>query len=122
MESFALSFASMLVALALVLALAWLILRLMRARLEPRGARAGGSAADEALRYVRGLSVGAKERIVIVEHRGQRWMLGVTTGGISTLAHWPQGGAAASPAAASFEASIQAAAAPAAAAQDQGRD
>jgi flagellar protein FliO/FliZ len=34
------------------------------------------------------LPVGAKERVVIVEHRGERWMLGVTSGGISTLAHW----------------------------------
>jgi flagellar protein FliO/FliZ len=33
--------------------------------------------------------VGAKERVVIVEHRGERWMLGVTAGGISTLARWP---------------------------------
>jgi len=28
---------------------------------------------------------------VIVEHRGSRWMLGVTGGGISTIAHWPAG-------------------------------
>jgi flagellar protein FliO/FliZ len=27
---------------------------------------------------------------VLVEHRGERWMLGVTAGGISTVAHWPQ--------------------------------
>ena len=69
MESFALSFAGMVLALAAVLALAWLLLRL--------------------LRFVRALPVGAKERVVIVEHRGERWMLGVTAGGISTIAHWP---------------------------------
>ena len=34
---------------------------------------------------------------MLVEHRGERWMLGVTAGGISTVAHWPQ---AAMPAAA----------------------
>jgi len=28
--------------------------------------------------------------VVIVEHRGERWMLGVTAGGISTIAHWPR--------------------------------
>jgi flagellar protein FliO/FliZ len=87
MESFALSFASMLVALAVVLALAWIVLRVLRARMQPRGA--GGGAGDDMLRFVRALPVGAKERVVIVEHRGARWMLGVSAGGISTIAHWP---------------------------------
>ena len=94
MESFALSFASMLLALAIVLGLAWVVLRVMRARMQPRGPK--GTTGDDALRFVRALPVGAKERVVIVEHRGARWMLGVTAGGISTIAHWPH--AAASPA------------------------
>ena len=90
MESFALSFASMLIALAVVVALAWLLLRLWRSRLQRRGA-AGD---DDSLRFVRALQLGTKERVVIVEHRGARWMLGVTTGGISTIAHWSAGEAA----------------------------
>jgi len=90
MESFALSFASMLLALALVLGLAWIVLRLLRARLQgPRDPKAAG---DEALRFVRALPVGTRERVVIVEHRGARWMLGVSPGGISTIAHWPRSG------------------------------
>ena len=87
MESFALSFASMLLALAIVIALAWVVLRFMRGRMQPRSG-AGGSG-DDALRFVRALAVGQKERVVIVEHRGARWMLGVSAGGISTIAHWP---------------------------------
>jgi flagellar protein FliO/FliZ len=90
MESFALSFASMVIALALVIALAWVVLRFMRSRLQ---GGAPGPGNEDALRYVRALQLGAKERVVIVEHRGQRWMLGVTAGGISTLAHWPEAGA-----------------------------
>ena len=35
--------------------------------------------------------------VVIVEHRGTRWMLGVTAGGISTIAHWSAGADAAAP-------------------------
>lgn len=89
MESFFLSFLSMLLALALVLALVYGAARLLRGRLSPR-ASAGG---DDVLRFVRALSVGAKERVVIVEHRGERWLLGVTAGGISTIAHWPQASA-----------------------------
>lgn len=88
MESFALSFASMLLALAIVLGLAYVVLRFMRGRMQPRGPQ--GSSSDDALRFVRALPVGAKERVVIVEHRGARWMLGVTAGGISTIASWPR--------------------------------
>jgi len=98
MESFALSFASMLLALAIVIALAWVVLRLMRVRLQPRAGSAG--AGDESLRFLRALPVGPKERVVIVEHRGERWMLGVTAGGISTIAHWPVAAPAAPTAAA----------------------
>jgi flagellar protein FliO/FliZ len=87
MESFALSFASMLLALAIVLGLAYVVLRVMRSRMQPRGPQGTGS--DDALRFVRALPVGAKERVVIVEHRGARWMLGVTAGGINTIAFWP---------------------------------
>lgn len=87
MESFAMSFASMMLALGLVIALAWLLLRLLRGRLQPR---ASPGQSDDMLRFVRALQVGAKERVVIVEHRGARWMLGVTAGGMHTIAHWPQ--------------------------------
>jgi flagellar protein FliO/FliZ len=86
METFALSFASMLLVLALVLAIAWGVLRLARSRLQPRPA--GAKSADDVLRFVRALPVGSKERIVLIEHRGERWLLGVTSGGISTIGHW----------------------------------
>jgi flagellar protein FliO/FliZ len=92
MESFATNFAVTLLALGFVIALAWVCLRLLRDRLQPRGAP---GQADDALRFVRALPVGTKERVVIVEHQGARWMLGVTAGGISTIAHWPDAAAAA---------------------------
>lgn len=96
MESFALSFASMLIALALVLALAWFVLRFARSRLQ----RPGAAGEDDALRFVRALQLGAKERVVVVEHRGERWLLGVSAGGISTIAHWAGSDAGADAAAA----------------------
>ena len=89
MEAFVSNFARMLAALALVLALAWIALRLLRGRLAGSASRAlPGSAGSDALRFVRALPVGTKERVVLVEHRGERWLLGVTAGGISTIAHW----------------------------------
>jgi flagellar protein FliO/FliZ len=87
MESLLTSMGSMLLALGAVIALAWFVLKLMRARMQPRASN--GKGPDDLLRFVRALPVGAKERVVIVEHRGERWMLGVTAGGISTIAHWP---------------------------------
>jgi flagellar protein FliO/FliZ len=90
MEAFVSNFARMLAALALVLALAWIALRVLRGRMGGATARAlGAPAVGEALRFVRALPVGTKERVVLVEHRGERWLLGVTAGGISTIAHWP---------------------------------
>jgi flagellar protein FliO/FliZ len=97
MESFVMSFASMVLALGVVIVIAWVALRLLRDRLQPR-AKAGSTGPDETLRFVRALPVGAKERVVIVEYRGARWMLGVTAGGISTIAQWPADAAASSPA------------------------
>jgi flagellar protein FliO/FliZ len=89
MESFLMSFLSMLVALAVVLALAWFALRFLRTRMQGGASSNGAAGPGDALKFVRALGVGTKERVVIVEHRGERWMLGVTAGGISTIAHWP---------------------------------
>jgi len=89
MDSFLMSMLSMLIALAVVLALAWFALRFLRTRLQG-GTSSDGAGPGEALKFVRALAVGTKERVVIVEHRGERWMLGVTAGGISTIAHWAQ--------------------------------
>jgi flagellar protein FliO/FliZ len=91
MDGFVQQFLTMLVALAGVLALAWAGLHLLRGRLAGRAPR-GNATDDEALRFVRALPVGPKERVVLMDHRGERWMLGVTAGGISLLARWPVGG------------------------------
>lgn len=75
------------VALAFVLLLAWVLIRGWR-RLQ--GLTLGAGAVDgEALRFVRALPLGARERVVLLDHAGERWMLGVTAGGISLLARWP---------------------------------
>lgn len=87
MQELMLNFASTLAALAFVLLLAWVLIRGWR-RLQNLG---GGTPTDttEALRFVRALPVGTRERVVLLDHAGERWMLGVTAGGISLLARWP---------------------------------
>lgn len=92
MSTFVQQLLVMLAALAFVCVLAYAVLGLLRGR--PGGSRgkANGSGADDALRFVRALPLGARERVVLVEHRGERWMLGVTPGGINVLARWPLDG------------------------------
>ncbi|HEY8881043.1 MAG TPA: flagellar biosynthetic protein FliO [Roseateles sp.] len=90
MQDLMLNLASTVAALAFVLLLAWVLIRGWR-RLQTLGGR--GMADDgEALRFVRALPVGSRERVVLLDHAGERWMLGVTAGGISLLARWPQPG------------------------------
>ncbi|MGM9482119.1 FliO/MopB family protein [Roseateles sp. NT4] len=93
MQDLMLNLASTVVALAFVLLLAWVLIRGWR-RLQTLGGRSPANDGD-ALRFVRALPVGARERVVLLDHAGERWMLGVTAGGISLLARWPQGETAA---------------------------
>lgn len=92
MQDLLLNLASTVVALAFVLLLAWVLIRGWR-RLQNLGGRQPVDD-GEALRFVRALPVGARERVVLLDHAGERWMLGVTAGGINLLARWPQAGKA----------------------------
>jgi flagellar protein FliO/FliZ len=85
MENFASSIATMLVALAFVLALAWLALWLLKRFQAGRIT----SPSPDAPRFVRALPVGARERVVVMHYRGEEWVLGVTAGGISLLGRDP---------------------------------
>lgn len=68
-------FLSLALVVALLLALAWALRRLNR--LQPPGA--GG------LRLIGGISVGARERVLLVEAEGRRLLVGVSPGGLRTL-------------------------------------
>jgi flagellar protein FliO/FliZ len=84
MDHFAASLLSTLVALALVLVLAWAALAALR-RIGWPGLR-GARAQPDALEFVRALPVGPRERVVVLRYRGEELLLGVTAGGISVLA------------------------------------
>jgi flagellar protein FliO/FliZ len=91
MQDLLLNLASTVAALAFVLLLAWVLIRgWRRLTLGVRGPADSG----EVLHFVRALPVGTRERVVLLDHAGERWMLGVTAGGISLLARWPQPGTA----------------------------
>ena len=67
------------VALAFVLALAWLAIRLL-ARTGAGSLGRGGR-----LKVMQSVPVGTRERVVLVEFDGEELLLGVTAGRISTL-------------------------------------
>ena len=64
--------------LALVLALAWLMLRWLR-RSPRRGAAADGP------RVLRAVSLGTRERLVVVQHQDTEYLLGVTAASVSVI-------------------------------------
>ena len=66
---------SLILVVVLLLALAWALRRL--SRLQPQGAAS--------LRMLGGLSLGTRERILLVEADGQRLLVGVSPGGLRTL-------------------------------------
>lgn len=70
-------------ALVAVLTLAWVLLRALRGRLLP--GPGGATRTDDTPRFVRALPVGPRERVVVMDYRGERWLLGVTAGGIAVL-------------------------------------
>lgn len=81
------------VALALVSTLAWLAIWLLK-RLQLASAP-GAPASD--LRFVRALPLGPRERLVVVEWRGETLLLGVTAGGVSLVKTAAAGAASAEP-------------------------
>jgi flagellar biogenesis protein FliO len=70
-------------ALAFVLALAWLALRGLK-RLQQR---AGGNAEAGAPQVLHSQGLGPRERLVTVRWRGRDYLLGVTAGSVSAIDH-----------------------------------
>lgn len=71
---------ALLAVLALIVGLGWLLKRMPGSGFRPA----------EGLRVVASLTVGAKERVVVVEVNGEQLLLGVTAGGINTLHRLPE--------------------------------
>jgi hypothetical protein len=65
-------------ALLLVLLLAWALLRWLRRS-------QGGGALREGPRVMRSVALGTRERLVVVEHRGVEYLLGVTAASVSVI-------------------------------------
>lgn len=77
-----LGLATTLVSLLIVLALAWLMLRWLRRS-------AIGSAGSDGLRVQRAISLGARERLVVVVHGDTEYLLGVTAASVTLIDRRP---------------------------------
>lgn len=80
------SLLSVVIALALVLGLAYFVLRLLR-RWQDRF-QGGAEDGERPIRFLRALPLGQGERVVLIEVRGEVMLVGVTSGGISLLKTW----------------------------------
>jgi flagellar protein FliO/FliZ len=76
-----------LIALAFVLGLAWVCLRLLR-HWQDRGMGMRGDQPDRQLRFVRALPLGQRERLVLVEAEGELMLIGVSAGSVDLLRNW----------------------------------
>ena len=85
------SILAIVVALALVLGMAWGVIWLLK-KLQDRqlGVRADGEG-EQPIRFLRSMPLGQRERVVLIEARGETMLVGATTGTITLLARWPGG-------------------------------
>lgn len=83
------SILAIVVALALVLGLAWATIWLLK-KLQDRqlGGRNGGET-EPPIRFIRSMPLGQRERVVMIEAQGETMLVGVTAGAITLLARWP---------------------------------
>lgn len=75
------------IALAVVLGLAWVCLRLLR-QWQDRGMGIRSDQPDRQLRFVRALALGPRERLVLVEAEGELMLIGVSAGSVDLLRSW----------------------------------
>ncbi|MBC7957569.1 MAG: flagellar biosynthetic protein FliO [Cytophagales bacterium] len=73
-----------LLALAFVGVLAWVSLSALKRLQRGRGGSSDQGARNQ-VRFVHALTVGAKERVVVVSYAGDEWLLGVTAGSVNLL-------------------------------------
>lgn len=81
------------IALAIVLGLAYVSLRLLR-KWQDRSFARDPNEPERRLRFVRALPLGQRERLVLVEAEGELMLIGVSAGSISLIRNWGESGSA----------------------------
>ncbi|RSV35155.1 flagellar biosynthetic protein FliO [Sphingomonas sp. ABOLE] len=88
------------VALALVLGMAWGVIWLLKKLRDRQLGVAANGESDAPIRFLRSMQLGQRERVVLIEARGETMLVGVTAGSVTLLARWPEGQTPAKPVAA----------------------
>jgi flagellar protein FliO/FliZ len=79
------------IALAIVLGLAWLVIRGLR-HWQDRGFGRPAELQDQPMHFIRALPIGQRERLMLVEIKGELMLIGVTSSSISLLRNWGETG------------------------------
>lgn len=83
------SIVAVVVALAVVLGMAWGVIWMLKKLQDRQLGVASNGVGEPPIRFLRSMPLGQRERVVLIEARGETMLVGVTTGGITLLARWP---------------------------------
>ncbi len=75
-------------ALGFVLALAWGTIFLLKKWQDRQLGDQGGTGEDWSIRFIRSMPLGQRERVALIEVRGETLLLGITAGSVSVLSRW----------------------------------
>jgi flagellar protein FliO/FliZ len=85
------SILAIVIALGFVLALAWGVIWLLKKMQDRQLGVSEVSSNDRPIRFLRALPLGQRERVALIEARGETMLIGVTAGSITLLARWSEG-------------------------------
>jgi flagellar protein FliO/FliZ len=80
-------------ALGFVLALAWGTIFLLKKWQDRQMADQDGTGEDWSIRFVRAMPLGQRERVALIEVRGETLLIGITAGSMNILSRWAPDGA-----------------------------
>ena len=83
------SLLAVVIALVIVLGLAYLAIRLLRTWQDR--VQANRDEGGQPIRFLRAMPLGQNERVALIEAQGETMLIGVTSGSITLLARWPEG-------------------------------
>lgn len=88
------SILAVVLALAVVLGMAWGVIWLLKKLQDRQMGVSEKGEGEPPIRFLRSLPLGQRERVVLIEARGETMLVGVTTGSINLIARWPAEGVA----------------------------
>lgn len=82
------SILAIVLALGFVLAMAWGTIFLLKKWQDRQFGEADANGADWSIRFLRAMPLGQRERVALIEVRGETLLIGITAGSMSVLSRW----------------------------------